>query len=52
MLEVAGARELKRALMQYGQHQGGDGEFFTAEGYPLREGLRAGFYDITREASC
>ena len=42
MLEVAGARELKRARME--QHPGNQ-EYYIVQGYPLRNGLRAGFYD-------
>ena len=42
MLEVPGTRELKRARME--QHPG-SGEYYVVQGYSLREGLRAGFYD-------
>jgi hypothetical protein len=41
LLEVSGARELKRARME--QHPGA--EYYVVQGYPLRDGLRAGFYD-------
>ena len=41
-VEVPGAGELKRARME--QRPGG-GEYYVVQGYPLRNGLRAGFYD-------
>jgi hypothetical protein len=44
LLEVpgaTGARELKRARME--QRPGA--EYYVVQGYPLRDGLRAGFFD-------
>jgi hypothetical protein len=42
-LEVAG--EMKLARMERRRHVNGAEEWSTAQGYPLREGLRAGFLD-------
>ena len=42
-LEVAG--EMKLARMDRREHVDGVVEWSTAQGYPLREGLRAGFLD-------
>jgi hypothetical protein len=42
-LEVAG--EMKLARMERRQRVDGVEEWSTAQGYPLREGLRAGFLD-------
>jgi hypothetical protein len=42
MVEVAGSSELKSARMEQARPSG---EYYVVQGYPLRDGLRAGFFD-------
>jgi hypothetical protein len=40
-VEVAGAKELQLTRMEYRHLPGGDGAYYSIDGYPLRDGLRA-----------
>jgi hypothetical protein len=40
-VEVAGAKELRLTRMEYRHLPGGDGAYYSVDGYPLRDGLRA-----------
>jgi hypothetical protein len=39
LVEVAG--QLRPTRMEFRHHKGGGGEYFSVDGYPLRDGLRA-----------
>jgi hypothetical protein len=42
MIEVPGAYpEMQRTRMEYLNHEGGGGEYYSVDGYHLRDGLRA-----------
>jgi hypothetical protein len=46
MVEVPGAYpEMRRTRMEFMRDEGGGGEYFSVNGYNLRDGLRAGFFD-------
>ena len=40
-VEVEGAKELQLTRMEYRHLPGGDGAYYSVDGYPLRDGLRA-----------
>ena len=45
-MEVPGAYpEMRRTRMEFMRDEGGAGEYFSVNGYNLRDGLRAGFFD-------
>ena len=39
-VEVEGAKELQLTRMEYRHLPGGDGAYYSVDGYPLRDGLR------------
>ena len=45
MLEVAGSQELKRTRMELRPLRHGGGEYYSADGYRLADGLRAAFLE-------
>jgi hypothetical protein len=45
LLEVPGHRQLQQTRMAFRRFEEGYGEYYSVDGYQLRDGLRAGFFD-------
>jgi hypothetical protein len=45
LLEVQGHRQMQQTRMVFRRFEEGYGEYYSVDGYELRDGLRAGFLD-------
>jgi hypothetical protein len=45
LLEVPGHRQLQQTRMAFRRFEEGYGEYYSVDGYQLRDGLRAGSFD-------